>query len=72
MKFAGGIAANSVVLGATISLRAQVMTPMELPDPSSQHLQQRHLHALMTIGTEIEAHFTSFPTRSPRQPGSGC
>ncbi len=45
-----------VLLGAIAPLRAQVITPVELPDPKAQRLQQRHLKTLMAIGTEIEAH----------------
>ena len=37
------------------------MTPMELPDPKAQHLQQRHLKTLMAIGKEIEAHKFPYP-----------
>ena len=35
---------------------AQVLTPVELQDPKMQHLQQRHLQALMAIGKTIEDH----------------
>jgi hypothetical protein len=42
-----------------LSLAAQVITPMELQDPKLQHLQQRHLQTLMTIGRAIEN--TKFP-----------
>ena len=61
MKFVNGIAVLCVVLGTMGSLRAQVMTPMELSDPKAQHLQQRHLKTLMAIGTEIEAHKFPYP-----------
>ncbi len=50
-----------VALGAIAALRAQVVTPVELPDPKAQHLQQRHLQTLMAIGTEIEAHKFPYP-----------
>ncbi len=52
-----------VVAGLTsaMSLAAQVVTPMELPDPKAQHLQQRHLQTLMAIGSEIEAHKFAYP-----------
>ena len=40
---------------------AQVMMPAELPDPSSQRLQQRHIKALMSIGVEVEAHKFPYP-----------
>ena len=56
-----GAALLVVVLGALSSLQAQAITPMELPDPKVQHLQQRHLQALMAIGTEIEAHKFPYP-----------
>jgi hypothetical protein len=49
------------MLGAGIYLSAQVMMPMELPDPKAQHLQQRHLKTLMAIGREIEAHNFPYP-----------
>ncbi len=61
MKFVKGIAVLSVMLGTIGSLPAQVMTPMELSDPKTQQLQQRHLKALMAIGTEIEAHKFPYP-----------
>src|SRR5271157_3395520 len=50
-----------VLLGAIAPLRAQVITPVELPDPKAQRLQQRHLKTLMAIGTEIEAHKFPYP-----------
>lgn len=40
---------------------AQVMTPMELSDPRDQHLQQRHLKALMDIGNEIQEQKLPYP-----------
>ena len=61
MKFVKGIAVLCVVLGTMGSLRAQVMTPMELSDPKTQQLQQRHIKTLMAIGTEIEAHKFPYP-----------
>jgi hypothetical protein len=48
------------VLGSG-ALVAQVITPMELQDPKMQHLQQRHLQTLMTIGKEIEEHKFKYP-----------
>src|SRR5689334_3662972 len=42
-------------------LQAQVITPMELPDPKAQHLQQKHLKTLMEIGNQIEAHKFPYP-----------
>ncbi len=50
-----------ILLGTAISSWSQVMTPMELPDPKAQHLQQRHLQTLMAIGKEIEAHKFPYP-----------
>ena len=47
--------------GAASTLLAQVMMPVELPDPSSQNLQQRHIKTLMAIGTEIESHKFPYP-----------
>jgi hypothetical protein len=61
MKLAEGIAVLSVVLGTMGSPSAQVMTPMELSDPTAQHLQQQHLQTLMAIGTQIEAHKFPYP-----------
>jgi len=49
------------VMGSEISLCAQVMTPMELPDPKAQHLQQKNLKTLMAIGTEIGEHKFPYP-----------
>jgi hypothetical protein len=60
MRRLGIIAALLVLLEATISY-AQVVTPMELPDPKTQHLQQRHLQTLMAIGKEIEGHKFPYP-----------
>ncbi len=40
---------------------AQVLTPMEISDPKYQHLQQRHLQALMDIGNEIQGLKFSYP-----------
>ncbi len=57
----GSVAVLMLVVGAISPMRAQVITPMELPDPSAQHLQQRHLQTLMAIGTEIEAHKFPYP-----------
>jgi hypothetical protein len=42
-------------------LPAQVLTPMELPDPKLQHLQQRYMSALTAIGDEIVAHKFPYP-----------
>jgi hypothetical protein len=49
------------LLAAALLLPAQVVTPVELPDPAAQHLQQRHLQTLMAIGREIEAHKFPYP-----------
>jgi hypothetical protein len=56
---AAGIATLFLIL--TAPCFAQVMVPMELPDPTSQHLQQRYLKALMAIGGEVEAHKFPYP-----------
>src|SRR5271167_3931787 len=56
-----GLAVVGLALGAMGFLRAQVITPVELPDPRAQHLQQRHLQTLMAIGTEIEEHKFPYP-----------
>jgi hypothetical protein len=47
--------------GQGLLLAAQVVSPMELTDPKTQHLQQRHLQTLMAIGKEIEAHQFPYP-----------
>jgi len=49
------------VLGGLVPLCAQVVTPVELPDPKAQRLQQRYLQTLMAIGTDIEAHKFPYP-----------
>jgi hypothetical protein len=54
------VAVLLVILGA-VSCLAQAVTPMELPDPKAQHLQQRHLETLMAIGKEIQAHKFPYP-----------
>jgi hypothetical protein len=56
-----GYAALFALLAGTPRLTAQAVTPMELSDPKTQHLQQRHLQTLMAIGTEIEAHKFPYP-----------
>jgi hypothetical protein len=61
VKFINGIAVLCFALGALAPLRAQVVTPMELSDPKTQQLQQRHIKTLMAIGTEIEAHKFPYP-----------
>jgi hypothetical protein len=61
MRLVGGLAAMVVALVAATSLAAQVMMPVELPYPSTQSLQQRHLKTLMAIGSEIEAHKFPYP-----------
>ena len=42
-------------------LRAQVVTPMEISDPSAQRLQQRYLKALMDVGNQVAAHKFPYP-----------
>ncbi len=61
MRLFEGIAALMVAVAASAPLSAQVVLPVELPDPKAQHLQQRHLQTLMAIGTEIEAHKFPYP-----------
>ncbi|HLI63898.1 MAG TPA: hypothetical protein VKV05_10895 [Terriglobales bacterium] len=50
-----------IALAMPMALVAQVLTSMELPDPTSQHLQQRYIKALMAIGAEIETHKFPYP-----------
>src|SRR5512140_814903 len=45
----------------TTSMLAQVLTPMEVADPKLQHLQQRHMNALVAIGGDIEAQKFPYP-----------
>jgi hypothetical protein len=59
MRLVRAIITTLLVLGAP--LLAQVLTPMELPDPKLQHLQQRYMNALTAIGDEIEAHKFPYP-----------
>jgi hypothetical protein len=61
MKLFLQLAVVLAMLGSGISLSAQVMMPMELPDPKAQHLQQKHLKTLMAIGTEIGEHKFPYP-----------
>jgi len=49
------------VVSIRLAAVAQVVTPMELPEPRMQHLQQRHLETLMAIGREIEQHKFAYP-----------
>jgi len=50
-----------LVLLTTTTMLAQVLTPVELADPKLQHLQQRHMKALMAIGGEIDAQKFPYP-----------
>src|SRR5271157_1378582 len=61
MKLLRDAAVLVLGFGLIAPLCAQVITPVELPDPKAQHLQQRHLQTLMAIGTEIEAHKFPYP-----------
>src|SRR5271165_4199225 len=49
------------LLGTVLTLKAQVVTPMEISDPRSQHLQQQYIKALMDIGARVEAHKFPYP-----------
>jgi hypothetical protein len=57
----GKLALPLLVMALSATGFAQVMLPMELPDPTAQHLQQRYLKALMAIGGEVEAHKFPYP-----------
>jgi hypothetical protein len=46
---------------ALAPLRGQVVTPMEISDPTSQRLEQRYLKALMDVGNQIGAHKFPYP-----------
>ncbi len=61
MKLAVRLALSLALWGEGCLLAAQVVSPMELTDPKTQHLQQRHLQTLMAIGKEIEAHQFPYP-----------
>ena len=50
-----------MVLASGFTVRAQVLTPMELPDPTSQRLQQEHMQALIDIGAQVELHKFPYP-----------
>ncbi len=56
-----GLAVVVAALTTAFSLAAQVVTPVELPDPKAQHLQKRYMTALKAIGSEIEAHKFPYP-----------
>lgn len=60
MNRARSLAVLTLFCGAVMAA-AQVMMPVELPDPSSQRLQQRYIKTLMAIGDEIEAHKFPYP-----------
>jgi hypothetical protein len=49
------------LLASLVSLRAQVVTPMEISDPGPQRLQQKYLKALMDIGSQVDAHKFPYP-----------
>jgi hypothetical protein len=49
------------LVGTTLSLRAQVLTAMELSDPTAQRLQQRHMKALLDIAAQIETRKLPYP-----------
>jgi hypothetical protein len=55
------VAALAFLLGAQVPLRAQVVTPMEISDPSAQRLEQRYVKALMDLGNQIAAHKFPYP-----------
>ena len=61
LRRTAGVAVVLAWFGAATFLAAQAITPMELSDPKTQHLQQRHLQTLMMIGKEIEAHQFPYP-----------
>ena len=61
MKLLQFAAVALVALATAVCSSAQAVTPVELPDPASQHLQQRHLQTLMAIGREIESHKFPYP-----------
>lgn len=50
-----------LLVGAANALFAQVLTPMELSDPKTQHLQMRYFKTLTEIGTEASAHKFPYP-----------
>ena len=50
-----------VLAGAATSLFAQVLTPAELTDPKTQHLQMRYFKTLTEIGNDVNAHKFPYP-----------
>jgi len=61
MKLVAGVVLWLGVIGTATSLAAQVLTPSELSDPKTQHLQQMYFKALVAIGGEVEAHKFPYP-----------
>ena len=61
MKLVRSVALLMILSLAPLPLLSQAVTPVELPDPAAQRLQQRHIQTLMTIGREIEAHKFPYP-----------
>ncbi len=61
LKLIRAIAALMIGVGTARCLSGQVVMPMELSDPKTQRLQQRHLQTLMAIGAEIEGHKFPYP-----------
>ena len=50
-----------MTLGMPCPAIAQVITPMELPDPKLQRLQQRYFRTLVDIGSEDQRHKFPYP-----------
>ena len=61
MKRSSFLATLLFLLCPLFSTSAQVLTPMEVPDPKDQRLQQQYLKALMDIGAQVEAHKFPYP-----------
>src|SRR5579863_9468306 len=61
MRGSSALAVLAILMALAVAACAQVMVPVELPDPKAQHLQQRHLQTLMAIGREIEGHKFAYP-----------
>src|SRR6516162_6810008 len=61
MRLLRSIALLLLLLAKIAPLHSQVLTPMEVPDPRSQRLQQQYIRPLMDMGGQIEAHKFPYP-----------
>jgi len=61
MQLARLVASLFLSVFAVPSLPCQVLTPTELSDPKTQHLQMRYFKTLTEIGNDINAHKFPYP-----------